>query len=420
MYLPFYAGFQTQYAGKKMRGINNLCIYTQIIVFVLFDVRHYSMQRRIGTPHHAGAYPEIYHREAPAVFPANVKRLRPSFSPFPYRLRAAFSYLVPGYDTFMRIGFDTLAKLGAVLCALVIVGCAVFSPPAAHAVNAADFERALQKERDFYAQELSDRQAAIRRLRLEANLVQLLRGVDRKSPLLEVISAIVLDGESYSTAITAKQKAIHTSSAAAEKTIALLSDAQRRLAAFSLALHQEQRRRASAAAGAPANLLPDEATYGWGGDFSHGVSARSIDDYLRSQGSPMAGNGEAFLRAGLQWNIDPRLIVAIAGAESSFGRTTCASHNAWGWGCPTSPFSFASWEAGIDAVTKGIRTGYVDDGLTSVLAIHQRYAPPGAANDPTALNDAWAVNVAEYLAQQGGNPENIEAVRARTGSTGLD
>lgn len=137
------------------------------------------------------------------------------------------------------------------------------------------------------------------------------------------------------------------------------------------------------------------------------VSAQSIDQYLELKGSPMTGAGNAFLEAGLKYEIDPRLVVAIAGAESYFGVTTCASFNAWGWGCPSGPYRFGSWKHAIETVTKGLAENYVSDGLTSVGRIHLRYAPPGAKNDPTDLNYGWARNVATFLIEQGGDPQNI-------------
>ena len=140
------------------------------------------------------------------------------------------------------------------------------------------------------------------------------------------------------------------------------------------------------------------------------VSADSIDDYLAGKGWPMAGQGAAFLEAGVEHEIDPRLVVAIAGAESYFGITLCARHNAWGWGCPSGPYSFTSWKHAIDTVTLGLRENYVDSGLTTVGEIHLRYAPPDAANDPTDLNYGWADNVARFLIEQGGDPQDIEGV----------
>lgn len=140
------------------------------------------------------------------------------------------------------------------------------------------------------------------------------------------------------------------------------------------------------------------------------VSADSLDRYLASKGSPLVGSGAEFLAAGVEHEVDPRLVVAIAGAESYFGIQTCAPHNAWGWGCPSGPYRFDSWAHAIETVTVGLRTGYLDDGLDSVGEIHLRYAPPDAANDPTDLNYGWADNVARFLAEQGGDPQDIAGV----------
>ncbi|MCW2960187.1 MAG: Cell wall-associated glycosyl hydrolase [Thermoleophilia bacterium] len=174
-------------------------------------------------------------------------------------------------------------------------------------------------------------------------------------------------------------------------------DAQRRLAAI---------RRAVGSAGSPASPI-GSWRFGSGGPT---VSAESIDRFLASKGSPMAGHGRGFLKAGLEHDLDPRLIVAIAGAESYFGAETCAPFNGWGWGCPTSPFRFTSWDEGAMTVAAGLRSGYLDDGLTTIGKIHLRYAPPAATNDPTGLNYGWADNVARFLVEQGGDPEAVSGV----------
>lgn len=137
-------------------------------------------------------------------------------------------------------------------------------------------------------------------------------------------------------------------------------------------------------------------------------SAASIDAYLGSKGSPMAGQGAAFVASGGRWQLDPRLLVAIAGAESSFGQITCAPFNAWGWGCPNGPYRFTSWADGIDTVAKGLRTYYLAEGRTTVAAINQKYAPIGAANDPTGLNNHWTINVSRFLVEQGGDPNDVD------------
>lgn len=136
-------------------------------------------------------------------------------------------------------------------------------------------------------------------------------------------------------------------------------------------------------------------------------SAAGIDSYLASKGSPMTGQGAAFMASAMRWRVDPRLLVAIAGAESSFGQITCGPHNAWGWACPNDPADFATWAAGIDTVTQGLRRYYLDEGRTSVSLIQQKYCPVGAANDPTGLNSHWTDNVTRFLIEQGGNPASV-------------
>lgn len=197
-------------------------------------------------------------------------------------------------------------------------------------------------------------------------------------------------------AAVARRDALDRATRAAAAAASSMLDAERRL-------HALER----AASADPARLTRSGVGYrfGSGGPL---VTARSIDSYLRSKGSPMAGSGAQILDAGVRHRVDPRLIVAIAGAESYFGIITCAPHNAWGWGCPSRPLSFGTWADGALAIAQGLRSGYLDDGLMSVGQIHLRYAPPGATNDPDGLNYAWADNVARFLTEQGGDPQSLE------------
>ena len=139
-----------------------------------------------------------------------------------------------------------------------------------------------------------------------------------------------------------------------------------------------------------------------------GTTAAQLDAYLAGNGSPMAGQGASLMASGGRWQIDPRLIVAIAGAESNFGAITCAPYNAWGYGCPNGPYVFSSWADGIDAVAQGLRSNYLSEGRVSVALINLKYAPLGAANDPTGLNNNWTANVSRFLTELGGDPNDID------------
>ncbi len=134
-----------------------------------------------------------------------------------------------------------------------------------------------------------------------------------------------------------------------------------------------------------------------------GCSAAEIDSYLACKrgDSPLIGHGDTFVDAGVAWNIDPRLIVAIAGAESTFGvNGSCATqhHNAWGWGggwpdC----WNFDTWDDGIWRVTQGLREVYLDQGRNTIHEIGLVYCGSGCEH--------WETNVKIFYAEQGGDPD---------------
>ena len=229
------------------------------------------------------------------------------------------------------------------------------------------------------------------------------------------------------------------------RTITRLSGIQRRLVAVRAeqarreqirATHAANRRAREQAAAAKAAREAREAAaqsamlvaQAGAGAASFGVpfvpagsppTAQVIDAYLASKGSPMVGQGAAFMASGARWRLDPRLLVAIAGAESSFGQVTCGPNNAWGWACPNDPADFQTWAHGIDTVAEGLRRYYLDEGRTSVSLIQQKYCPVGAANDPTGLNSHWTANVTKFLVELGGNPATVGPGPSGPGALGI-
>ena len=137
------------------------------------------------------------------------------------------------------------------------------------------------------------------------------------------------------------------------------------------------------------------------------VSAASINEFLASKDSPMAGQGQNFFNAGEKYNVDPRLIVALSGAETSFGKDiTWGQYNAWNWGWNASNRSnspFSSWAAGISAVSEGIHAGYLQarPPLTTAGAIYSKYCQ--GADCTNGLQ-----NLNTFLTQQGGNPNALQ------------
>ena len=104
-----------------------------------------------------------------------------------------------------------------------------------------------------------------------------------------------------------------------------------------------------------------------------------IDAYLARKKSPMGGMGESFSTYAREYNVDPRLLVAIAGAETTFGGHVCAERNSWNWfyrrNCPQSPFP--TYQAGLERVAKFMRLSYLNRGYDSIELIRYKYCATG-------------------------------------------
>ena len=141
--------------------------------------------------------------------------------------------------------------------------------------------------------------------------------------------------------------------------------------------------------------------------------AVQIDDYLRSKGSPLAGQGFAFEARGREFDVDPRLMVAIAGAESTFGKNgSCATQrkNAWGYGGGwPSCWNFDTWDAAIRQTTWQIRQYRDVRNLHNINAIGKTWCGSGCTY--------WESNVRTFYREQGGDPDsnnlNFKAVTNR-------
>lgn len=111
----------------------------------------------------------------------------------------------------------------------------------------------------------------------------------------------------------------------------------------------------------------DGADWSLGRDAFIEVWTERIDAYL--EGSPLAGQGEAFATAAWNYGVDPRWSPAISNTESSKGMYCFRNHNAWGWG----QNDWGSWEEAIDAHVKGLSKGY---GYTITPTLARKYCPP--------------------------------------------
>ncbi|MEX2053925.1 MAG: hypothetical protein WD940_02940, partial [Patescibacteria group bacterium] len=116
--------------------------------------------------------------------------------------------------------------------------------------------------------------------------------------------------------------------------------------------------------------------------------------FLASYKSPLVPYADFILETSEKYGLDWRLLTAISGNESLFGRVTPPDcYNAWGWGIHSrGTLCFDNWEEGITAVAKGLKRNYIDQGLKTVDEIMLKYAPVSVAN-----GTGWNENIKWFM-----------------------
>ena len=153
-------------------------------------------------------------------------------------------------------------------------------------------------------------------------------------------------------------------------------------------------------------------------------NATGFDRILLSAGSPMAGLGTTLVDVSSQTGIDPRFIVAIAAHETMLGTygPAAAIHNPFGLG---PGMVFATEGDAVRFAVSTLAQYYLPEGRDTIAEIGAKWAPIGAKNDPTGLNNHWTAGVSRYYAALGGDPtrrpllSDQDAVPA-CGGDGLD
>lgn len=116
--------------------------------------------------------------------------------------------------------------------------------------------------------------------------------------------------------------------------------------------------------------------------------ARVLQAYLEKYNSPLKYQAGNFVEAADKYNLDWRLVAAISGVESTFGKFIPGGYNAWGWGIyGNQTLYFKSWKDGIYTVSAGLRENYLNRGLTDPYSINRIYA----------ASPAWGGHVSYFL-----------------------
>lgn len=102
-----------------------------------------------------------------------------------------------------------------------------------------------------------------------------------------------------------------------------------------------------------------------------------LKSFLEKYDSPLTGFATEFVENADRYNLDWRLVAAISGLESTFGKfIPYNSYNGWGWGVyGDNVIRFSSWNDGIQTVSKGLRENYIDKwGAENIYQIGRLYA----------------------------------------------
>lgn len=113
----------------------------------------------------------------------------------------------------------------------------------------------------------------------------------------------------------------------------------------------------------------------------------------------LSGTAKDFITAGQKYNLNPLFLAAIAQHETGNGtsRAILEKNNVAGMMGRNGLRTYNTLQESIDAMASNLRRNYLNQGLTTVSQIGAKYAPVGALNDPTGLNNHWVNGVTKKL-----------------------
>ena len=118
-----------------------------------------------------------------------------------------------------------------------------------------------------------------------------------------------------------------------------------------------------------------------------------LQQYLAKHNSPMEPYSDFLFQMSEKYNLDYRLMIAIAQCESNLCKK-CPPNSFNCWGFENGATKFLSWEQAIEQVAKTLKEGYIDQGLITPEQIMPKYAPPSVAK-----GGPWAKCVNQFLAE---------------------
>lgn len=116
-----------------------------------------------------------------------------------------------------------------------------------------------------------------------------------------------------------------------------------------------------------------------------------IKNYLKKYDSPLLPEADYLIATAEKYNLDSRLLLAIAQQESNLcKKIPDDSHNCWGWGIHSQgTLKFSSYQEAIEVVAKGLSQNYIRKGLITPEEIMSIYTP--------LSEGSWAKGVQQFL-----------------------
>ena len=130
---------------------------------------------------------------------------------------------------------------------------------------------------------------------------------------------------------------------------------------------------------------------------------QKLAQFLTDHQSPLTDYAAYFVEKADQYQLDWKLVPAITGVESTFGKNIpSGSFNAYGWA--NGQYRFQSWEESIERVIVTLKEKYIDRGLDTPNKIGPVYAPP---------SNTWADKVTYFMKKIEcfGSPDCLSGLR---------
>lgn len=119
----------------------------------------------------------------------------------------------------------------------------------------------------------------------------------------------------------------------------------------------------------------------------------ALEKFLEKRKSPLKENAETFVQVADKYNIDYKLLPAIACMESSCGKALIeGTYNPFGWGIYGNNFiAFNSYDQAIETVAQGLHKNYISRGYDTIPKMAPIYTPPNSKN--------WARGVQSFSSE---------------------